>query len=389
MDKKIRIIILILGVLLVLVFIFLFMAISSKEALIRQFESERQKFIQENEALTTKTKTLLEEKNRIQQRLDEIRRQLDQVSQEKENLEKKYAVIDKEREELIAQLKKMKTSVVTTAPSVPVQPVEKPVEKPEAEDKYWAGVLKEKANLEMMVDQLKNQVSNLKLQMEELKNVKSNLELELKNVTSDKEELERKLSYTEKMIDSISLELVREKKEKRKIEEELKSLKSEHRMAIRRINSLNEEKLNLEKKIQEVENKNNELGRKLKETTTALEKKILEAEEVKEKYVSSEKPQTPQAVELPPIVVHSPEIEAKPSEEKIIPKGKVLAVNKEYNFIIIDLGTDNGVNIGDLFEVYRDNQKIANIEVIQTRRNVSACEVRQQTTPLKVGDIVK
>jgi chromosome segregation ATPase len=388
MDKKSRIIIFVLIILLLGAVIFALMTVSSKELLRREFESTRERLQQENEALAKKAAEAIEEKKNTQARLEEIRQQLDNLSREKQELERKYDTVVKEREALIERLKN-----VGTTQQLPPAPVVPP--KPEVEDAYWAKVLKEKADLEMGLDGLKSQVSNLKMQVEELKNNKTSLELELKNLNQEKEELERKLSYNEKLIDSISLELVREKKEKRKLEEEIKALKNEYRMAIRRINTLNEEKLNLDKKLQQVQNEKTELERKLKEANIVLEKKILESEEAKENYSSSEKPLKPaeesaQSVELPTIVVRSQETGAEIPQEKVVAsKGKVLAVNKEHNFIVIDLGEEQGIKIGDTFSVYRDEQKIANVEVIQTRKNVSACDIRQQSTNIRVGDTVK
>jgi chromosome segregation ATPase len=385
MDKKSKTIILVLVILLLGAVIFAFMAISSKEILRREFESTKEKLRQENEALAKKASEAVEEKKNMQARLDEIRKQLDSLSNEKFELEKKYETILKERETLLEKLKSLTTApaVVSVSPTVLEAP-----QKPETEDAYWAGILKEKANLEMITDQLKSQVNTLQIQVEELKNSKTNLELELKNLAQEKQELERKLSYTEKLIDSVSLELVREKKDKRRIEEELKALKDEHRMAIRRINTLNEEKLNLDKKLQQLQNEKTELERKLKEANIVLEKKILESGETKEKYPPSEKSLT-QSVELPPIVVRSPESEIEVSPQRAVSKGKVLAVNREHNFIVIDLGEEQGVKVGDIFSIYRDDQKIANVEVIQTRKNVSACDIRQQSTNIRVGDTVK
>ena len=385
MDKKSKMIIFILAILLLGAIIFAFMAISSKELLRKEFESVKERLQQENETLAKKASEAIEEKKNMQARLNEIKRQLDDLSQEKFELERKYDVILKEREALAERLKSL-TAAQTAASVAPASP-EVP-QKPETEDAYWAGILKEKANFEMIADQLKSQVNTLKIQVEELKTSKNNLELELKNLTQEKQELERKLSYTEKLIDSVSLELLREKKVKRRLEEELKALKNEYRMALRRINTLNEEKLNLDKNLQQVQNEKIELERKLKEANIVLEKRILELGTVKEEQVPSEKSLT-QSVELPPIVVRSPESETEVSQEEAIPKGKVLAVNKEHNFIVIDLGEEQGIKRGDIFSIYRDNQKIANVEVIQTRKNVSACDIRQQSTNIKVGDTVK
>ncbi|OGX15428.1 MAG: hypothetical protein A2166_04860 [Omnitrophica WOR_2 bacterium RBG_13_41_10] len=44
-------------------------------------------------------------------------------------------------------------------------------------------------------------------------------------------------------------------------------------------------------------------------------------------------------------------------------EGKILVVNKEYNFIVINLGSKDGINIGDIFSVYHDNKYLGDVTV--------------------------
>jgi hypothetical protein len=69
--------------------------------------------------------------------------------------------------------------------------------------------------------------------------------------------------------------------------------------------------------------------------------------------------------------------------------GKILAINRDNNFVVIDLGTSVGIKPGDKFQVYRDDSVIANLEVIQTREKISACDIKRETSPIKVGDGIK
>ena len=69
--------------------------------------------------------------------------------------------------------------------------------------------------------------------------------------------------------------------------------------------------------------------------------------------------------------------------------GKVLAVNKDNNFIVIDMGESSGVKVGDSFQVFREGQSIAAIEAIQVRRDIAACDIRRQNAMPKIGDMVQ
>ncbi|MCM8792589.1 MAG: hypothetical protein NC826_05580 [Candidatus Omnitrophica bacterium] len=382
MDKKLKIVIVVLSFFSLGTIIFAFTVLHSKGALRNELENTKRQFQKEREELVKKVSDLIEEKKDLQSKLDEVNRQLDEFSLKNSELEKKYEAVIKERDGLLEKIK----SITTTVPYNETVALSIPTAAPE--EAYWATVLKKKADLEIKLNQLKNEVNNLKIQLKELGNVKSSLELEIKNIIQEKQDVERRLSYNEKLLDSISIELVREKEDKRKLEELFKILKRGYRIAIHKINNLNEDKLDLERKFQQIQKDNMELVRKIKEMDMVLGKKILETEELKEKYLSV-RSSTPQSVELPPIIIRSAEPKEPVISNKELFKGRVLAVNREHNFIVIDLGEEQGVKIGDLFSIYRENEKIAEVEVIQIRKNVCACDIRQQNVPIAVGDLVK
>ena len=71
-------------------------------------------------------------------------------------------------------------------------------------------------------------------------------------------------------------------------------------------------------------------------------------------------------------------------------EGSIISINESNNFIIADLGQANSsVSIGNTLRVYRGSQQIATLEVIQVRREICAADIKDKTSELKVGDIVK
>ncbi|MFC1805172.1 hypothetical protein ACFLZ3_05050, partial [Candidatus Omnitrophota bacterium] len=100
------------------------------------------------------------------------------------------------------------------------------------------------------------------------------------------------------------------------------------------------------------------------------------------------------SVELSPIVVrpfgaeiYEPEIGAL--EVSRVLSGEVLAVNKGNNFVVIDLGSDAGLGVGDTLRVFRNNYAFATIEVIQVRAGIAACNINQSIGPIRAKDQVK
>jgi hypothetical protein len=71
-------------------------------------------------------------------------------------------------------------------------------------------------------------------------------------------------------------------------------------------------------------------------------------------------------------------------------KGKIISVDKKDNFVIIDIGEQAGVEQGMRLLAQRGNQKLADLQVIESRNSISACNVDCLTPgcTLKVDDVV-
>lgn len=53
--------------------------------------------------------------------------------------------------------------------------------------------------------------------------------------------------------------------------------------------------------------------------------------------------------------------------------GKILEVNSEYNFVIINLGKENGIKKGMVFMVYREKKLLGKVEVEEVFGDMSSC----------------
>lgn len=65
-------------------------------------------------------------------------------------------------------------------------------------------------------------------------------------------------------------------------------------------------------------------------------------------------------------------IEVKPASELV---GKVLMVNKEYSFVVIDLGKRDGLQLEDILSVYHNNEFIGKVQVQRLEEEISAVAV--------------
>jgi len=94
----------------------------------------------------------------------------------------------------------------------------------------------------------------------------------------------------------------------------------------------------------------------LRETYDRLEERLqeakLKADSLKDQ-ITYYGGKSKRGVELKKIVI-------KPKRDLV---GKVLVVNREFQFVVVDLGKKDGIRVGDEFRIYQDSEGIAKVQV--------------------------
>jgi len=386
MEPKAKIIIIALVAILALSFFLNFQAFISRQSIVK----ERDALKSDNESLAKKAAEALSQGQQMQNRINALSADLDRLTKEKEEIQTKFDLINKEKADLVQQVKTLKSRRIETA-QVLSTPVSQPA-LPQPGDEYWAGILKAKTDLEIQIQNIRQELKNLQINNEQLQKDKNSLLLEVNSLDRERLDLNRQLDYNQKMMDSMAAELVREKNDKFQIDSNAKAIKDENRFLRRQLKALNNHKIDLERRLAGLQDKNNTLNRRLYEMEAMLKERISKTEALK-KDMQLEETTKPletkkESVELPPIVVR-PQKSNVSSQEMAALIGKVLAVNRENNFVIVDLGEDSGVKIGNIFTVYRQDQPIAEVVVIQARKDISACDIKKENMPIKLGDTVR
>ncbi len=246
----------------------------------------------------------------------------------------------------------------------------------------------------------KEKATNVTLQ-KELDEVKLKQKVIEKNLEDSKKllaESDKKLKETQLRIDALTSELEVEKGAKDEALKMLDQLKSD-------LTKQNELKTGLETKLTQVRDSMRELEKQVGELTgkkEELEKKIQELETVTQQAQAQAQNK---GVELGTIVV-GPEDYAKAAaalkegeavQQPVVKKaknsaqeGKVLVVNKDYNFVVINMGSKDGVNIGDVFSVYHGNKYLGDVKVEKIHDSMSAAELLSPDikNKIKEGDKV-
>lgn len=408
MEQRIKIIAIALGVLFIIVLFFAFSYVNKYNALNRDHDElikKHENLKKQNDELTKKVANAQEELGRLKDKTEKMKSEIDGLSASRDDLQKKYDTLLQEREKLAERLKSSSGApVVVAAPLAPAAPVSPPA------DEYWAGILKEKENLELQIAQLKETIKNNQFKADELTQEKTSLDLEAQRLVKDKADLQRQLEYTEKVTDSLSLQLVRERDDKRKIVKQANLFKEENYVIRNRVKDLMSAKVSLEKKLKNAEDKRMELTSRLTQMDEVLEEKLSSILDTKQDISDIKKgvdPSSGSSLELPAIVVPGgtsqpgtlPAREgssaapvaaaATAGQGQSRSSGRVISVNEENNFVIVDIGEDDGVYQGQTLSAYRGSEQIASLEVVEVRAHICAADIKEKAAYLKAGDIVR
>ena len=324
----------------------------------------------ERDSLIDKIQSLIGDKRNLKRELEE-----EKVKREEE---KEKIIIEEEKKE------EKETGEEVVAPSI-YSPTS-------SQQSFWAEVLRQKATAELELENIKSQLKEVTYRADEIFRERNSFEMELKSVTQLKEDLERRATYNERLANSLSEDLVREKNDKEAMLRQLDGLREDNIQMRSRIKDLENTKATLYRKLDNLDQERSAIKKKLGETESIVTDRINEIVKIKRdfgKFQTKEmKAVVPgsRTVRLSPIVVHGKQDIAKPTLT-----GRVLSINKQNEFIIIDLGKASGVKVNDKFNIYRDNKFIASIEIILMRKDISAADIKESAVneEIKIGDIVK
>ncbi|UCC95145.1 MAG: hypothetical protein JSW40_10140 [Candidatus Omnitrophota bacterium] len=368
-----------------------------------RFYSENQELTNENEKLKKDRATLIERSNQLkdqynvmerqkkeaEKRYSEVKASLDGIESERDEWRNKYEEMARQRDELVEQLQAKPTPTPTMPTAeTPVVIREKGMEI--TPEEYWADFVRAKAELEAKLNTLNKELFGAQGKMTELEKTNKELSIKIDQLANERERLENEIAFKKRTIDIMSRDLVSERESRKNAIEELNRLRSDNVGLKRELIVANKEKLRLQRQFGEAVERKEDLETRIAEIDNILREKSIALEELQEQLAYAVKGQRPGLskeaafVELPPIVV-------KPDAAGIRGlRGEVIAVNREERFLVVDIGESSGVRPGLHLKVLRGNREIGTIEIIETRREISAADIKEVIAGFTVqeGDIV-
>lgn len=323
---------------------------------------------EEKESLSKELASVKQELKLAKEKRDATESELRKCQEDYKNFRVNYELAVREKENLASQIQKLAQEKLTLENKV--SEMEK--------DAFLAKLLKDKSQAELLTQRVSEELVIEKRE-------KDGFLDELKKVGAERDSLQEEL-------DRISLS-------KRSLETELISLNKRLDMGGREKEGLDRQVRDLERKVQLG---SDEIGR----LKAALEEGVGE----------SKRAAAPEAevVELPPIIVKAESLtgasEKTRSSKIFIPtpgaptskveyplrpktsiEGNVISISEENNFVVIDLGEEDGLKLGMSLKVYQGAEKIGEVEVIEMRRGIAACDIKdiKERREIMVGDAVK
>jgi len=331
----------------------------------------------------------------MEDKVNSLNEDLEKLYKERDEMQRRYDLVIREKDELMARLNRRSYVETVTPTPLPVSVAPSLMPSSLSDDSHWTDIIKTNKDLELQLKSLQADLNKIEINNEELSRQKNMLSLDIDNLKRENTDLRRQLEYKQKIMDGIARDLVIERDDKVQIVGDLEVFRNENDLFRRQLKSLDNRKVSLEEKIVALQSEKSLVEDKLLEMDTMLKDYLFQIDKINRvelghtqaAAVSSVDVPRGESVELPPIVVR-PKTEAV-STQITAKTGSVVKVYRDHNFVIVDLGSDAGVKVGDVFEVYRGTKFVGSVEVIRTHNDIAACDIKKEFHPIVTGDIIK
>jgi DNA gyrase/topoisomerase IV subunit A len=263
-------------------------------------------------------------------------------------------------------------------------------------------------------------------QLARVTQAKEALEQERDELLQTKQSLETKLADLDRQAKALADQLAQEKRAREALTIELAQVRKEANQAKSQLEAERQEKAKLNedltKATQSYQALSNELTT-LRQAKEALEKRLREmlaarAKEAEQIVVRPEGLEAQSPPKAPPLAgspsspplpkTPAPAPAQTPVQTPVPPKatavavrpmvpnpkaveGKVLVVNREFNFVVVNLGSKDGLKTGSRLAVFQQGRQIGTVEVERLYDNMSAANVvaEEKKGQVQEGDTVR
>ena len=225
-----------------------------------------------------------------------------------------------------------------------------------------AQLTKAKQQLEQDLDGARRETTRLEEEASAAQEEARLLTAKVNEISQSRDTLQGEISKRDETLDQLNKELGQIRTEREQLNTQLASVQDESKRLARQLSQLRKERRDLEAKLAESKT----------QTSVELEKVVVKPQE-----------------SSPP--ANQPPVSTSATGEGKMVTGRILVVNREYDFVVINVGKSNGVRIGDEFEVLRNGQSVGHVKVEKLYEALSAASLLPGTDKqnLHEGDTVR
>lgn len=218
---------------------------------------------------------------------------------------------------------------------------------------------------------------DLKGRLQELQEAKAKVEDELTHVRKELGDSQTQLAKAVEAQTALSRAMEEKEKEVGRLTQDLSQARSDARSVSAQLAQIQSERESLKRQLAELERSKGDLESQVAELTT---RPTVELEKV---LVKNDEPAAVDAV--------SSMGDAPASSDASPANGQVVVVNREYDFIVMNLGKNQGLSVGQEFQITRDSQVLGTVKVEKVYDELSAAAILpdSQKQSIREGDTVR
>ncbi|MBI4845239.1 MAG: hypothetical protein HY810_02000 [Candidatus Omnitrophica bacterium] len=228
-----------------------------------------------------------------------------------------------------------------------------------------------------------------------------------------KQELQQELKDTQNVKRQLEIDIEQRKESYLQLSEQFNKEQAEKENLLLKFNQKVEMLASMKKRLDDEKSQTEILGRKLETVTYEnedIKKQLSQIRTAKEalenRIIQMSRKKKSDGVELETIIVdeNSAPVSEEPAfnsglgtETHFVPlgptarlEGQVLVVNKEFSFVVINIGEKDGIKSEEVLDVYRGKELLGKVQVERIYDTMSSAVILPSTqVEIKEGDIVK
>ncbi|MCM8782660.1 MAG: hypothetical protein NC828_06410, partial [Candidatus Omnitrophica bacterium] len=239
--------------------------------------------------------------------------------------------------------------------------------------------------LQRDLDVLNKEKTRIAKELDETIIAKKDLEIKLSTLQEKAALIEKQIEEEKRLRESLFSQLETEKRESKRLVEELTRLKDEKARLTTDFENIKTECATLKMQLESVQ--------QAKEIVEGRLKEVLAKNEIElEKIIVKPKTGLASAGTNPTKQPNLDNTVSGAGQKNVISgaKGEVLVINKKYDFAVVNLGENDGLEVGMNLGIYRDGRLLAVLVVEKVHTSMAAAKIPPEwkSADIKEGDTV-